>query len=366
MYSPLKTLASGTTAYGSTPGSTSAAYTAFTTSEYWMNTLDNIIIDGTTNASGNLLIGLKPTGQIAGNGSNQWICIGNVKLYKLEGADLDALRDDIVSKATTLYNENTSATGAGALNTATLTLSAIADADLTYADIKTLQTAIETFRLARMADATVGSPIDATFLIKNAGFEDGAKSLTNSEVGMSGTDLALSAGGNYEAPHGWTTTISSAGNSWDNSNITSASDLSMATSAQTTPTEGSYFYGGRRRWATGTNTISQVISDLPNGSYKISVDLGMAAGPVAGTFTATLNGSLKLSATPASAGLTTYTSETFTVDNENNDLTIQFANAITGSADRRFIIDNVVLTFYGDPLLAAQAEWQEVSGRIIR
>lgn len=358
LYSPLKTLASGTAAYGSTPNSTGTAYTAFTNSEYWMNTIDNIIIDKTTNTSGNLLIGLKPTGQIAGNGSNHWICIGNVKLYKLEGAALDGLRDDIVSKATTLYNENTSATGAVSLNSAITTLSAIADADLTYSDIKTLQTAIETFRLARMVDATVDAPIDATFLIKNAGFEDGAKSLNNSEVGMSGTNLAVSAGGNYEAPHGWTTTISGAGNSWDNSNVTSASDLSMATSAQTTPTEGSYFYAGRRRWAKGTNTISQVINDLPNGSYKISVDLGKAAGAVAGTFTATLNGSSKMSATPANAGLTTYTSETFIVDDDNNDLTIQFANATSGSDDRRFIIDNVVLTYYGDPFAAARADWQ--------
>jgi len=361
-YAPLKTLSSGTSAYGSTPSTRSTASTAFTTSEYWMSTMDNIIIDKSSNTGGNLLIGMKPSGQLSpSKPSNQWICVGNAKLYKLEGAALDGLRDEVVTSATNLYNEDTNATGASALNTAITTLSNKADDDLSYSDIKALMTAITTFRTARLADATTTSPQDVSYLIKNPGFEDGAKCLMNSEVGMTGDNIAISAGGNYEAPHGWTVNIANAGNSWDNSNIACSSDRSNATGEQTTASEGTYFYAGRRRWSQGTNEISQVISDLPNGTYKISVDLGKAtSSAVAGTFTATLNGTDVLSATPTNKDLTTFTSNSFVVDNENNDLTIKFASATSGNADRRFIVDNVVLTFYGDPLLAAQAEWQEV------
>ena len=351
---PLKTLASGTAGYGSTPNTTKSAYNAFTSSEHWMHTLDNIIIDKTSNAEGVLRVGLKMTGQIAGNGSNQWICIGNAKLYKLEGEALSSLINELINEAKALYLKNTNAAGADALNIAISTAENVEKTSLSYNDIKSLKNAIKTFKKARMSDATSETPIDATIYINNPSFEDGAKILTKQEVGMSGTAIALAAGGCYEAPYGWTTTIQKAGVSWDCSNIADASVLSMATSEKTSASDGNRFYSGRRRWASGVNKISQTVSGLPVGAYKLSVDLGKANGNNTGTFTLKLGESVIFTATPTTKGFATYTSDNFITNTVEDELTIEFANAT--SNDARFIIDNIKLTYYGDPLAAAKTE----------
>ena len=137
----MKTLASGTSAYGSTPNSMSQAKTALYNSSVWTNTVDNIIVK-----DGKLTIGTRNVSQL--NGGDTWTIIGNVKLYKLEGTALAALMSATIADAQTWAAKNYQ--GVGTLNTAITTAQGIANASLTYEAIMALINALDAYKVGSL------------------------------------------------------------------------------------------------------------------------------------------------------------------------------------------------------------------------
>lgn len=348
----LKTLASETTAYGSTPNSTSTASAAFYSTAqaggFWKNTIDNIIVE-----DGKLNIGVTNIGQLQLASGNSWTCFTNFKIYSLTGTELQPLLNSIISEAQTLAALNYS--NVSNLNNAISTAQGVSASSIVYNDIKTLQNAIDSYKNSSLNNATISSPVDATFKIKNASFENGATHMLLNQIGgQTGTDFALSGGGGYFSPNGWITTIAAAaignGNTWDGAAVCNNGVIPIAGSGTITPSNGSLYFGSRKRWNSGVITLSQQVSSLPVGKYKIAVDLGTATGtPLTGTFTSKVNGTTVLTASPSTNAFTTFTSNQFSiVSGENLDLSFTMGNNSTNS-DHRIIMDNVVLTYYGPP-----------------
>lgn len=179
------------TSYGSMPDAMNTASEAFysTAGQYWLNTIDNIMV-----TDGTLTIGARNVGQLNnGDDNGSWTILGNVKLYRLSGSDLQPLMSQTVSEAQALADEG-DFSGKEALETAITNAQSISSTALTLEDITALQTAMEQYRNARLSDATETNGVDVTHFIQNAGFEDGAEF----KVGT--------ANGNYSEPKGWTLT----------------------------------------------------------------------------------------------------------------------------------------------------------------
>ena len=329
----MKTRESEKNLYGSEPNSMSAASTAFysTAGDYWLNTVDNIIVK-----DGKLDIGIRNVSQLTVN-SGCWTIMGNVKLYQLTGSALSPLMNSLISEAQTLANKNYQ--GKSELNDAISTAQAVAEANLNYDAVIALQSAITTYKEGSLnsIDATTSTPVDATFLIKNAGFEDGA------------TLKESTANGGYNEPKGWTLTY---GSTHTNNHIVVANTLTnhAGYGKAVTPTEGSYTLGARMRWTNGSNEkITQTIT-LPSGSYDIAVDLGFN-NTGSCVFTGTIGGTTVFKATPSKTDLTTFKSDKFSVQ-DGDELVLTFELKQSGASNTYAAMDNIRLTYYGDPIAA--------------
>lgn len=334
----MKTLESETAAYGSTPGtmetSSAAFYSDAVEGGYWQNIVDNILV-----TDGNMTIGVRNVSQLTTNGGC-WTIFGNVKLYELTGADLAGMFDEVIAEANTLVAKQY--TGYATLQTAITTAEAIADADIVYSDITTLKAAIKAYREASInsTDASVSTPVDATFFIKNAGFEEGSTLVVNT------------ANGNYNEPKGWILTY---GTTHTNNHVVVANANVNHAGYGTgiTPTEGEFSLGCRMRWTSGSyEQISQTVENLPAGSYKISVDLGFG-GTGSNAFTAVVGSNTLFTASATTTPFTTFTSNTFTI-NDGDDLVLTYR--LDQNANTYSIVDNIKLTYYGDPLAAIRAD----------
>lgn len=333
----MKTRESEKSLYGSEPNSMKDAGAAFysTKGDYWLNTVDNIIVK-----DGKLDIGIRNVSQLTVN-SGCWTIMGNVKLYELTGASLSPLMNNLITDARNLVAKNYQ--GASNLEEAILTATSIPESALNYDAIITLQSAIAKYKENSLnsVDATTSTPVDATFLIKNAGFEDGA------------TLKESTANGGYNEPKGWTLTY---GSSHTNNHIVVAntSTTHAGYGGVVTPTEGSYTLGGRMRWTNGSNEkITQTVK-LPAGSYSLSVDLGFNnTGSCA--FIGVIGEKTVFSAKPKATDLTTFTSDKFSVK-EGEQLILTFELKQNGSSNTYAAMDNIRLMYYGDPIAALLAD----------
>lgn len=333
----MKTRESEKSLYGSEPNSMKDAGAAFysTKGDYWLNTVDNIIVK-----DGKLDIGIRNVSQLTVN-SGCWTIMGNVKLYELTGASLSPLMNNLITDARNLVAKNYQ--GASNLEEEILTATSIPESALNYDAIITLQSAIAKYKENSLnsVDATTSTPVDATFLIKNAGFEDGA------------TLKESTANGGYNEPKGWTLTY---GSSHTNNHIVVAntSTTHAGYGGVVTPTEGSYTLGGRMRWTNGSNEkITQTVK-LPAGSYSLSVDLGFNnTGSCA--FIGVIGEKTVFSAKPKATDLTTFTSDKFSVK-EGEQLILTFELKQNGSSNTYAAMDNIRLMYYGDPIAALLAD----------
>jgi hypothetical protein len=344
----IKTLSSESTAYGSTPATLVDAKTAFN-ANFWLNTVDEIVVEDEGGGNGTLRIGIRNIAQPlrATNLSTGdiWTVWSNFKLYQLTAADLDSKRNQVVAEAGALLAEVSDYNDAGALAASKTTLEGIASADLTPAAIKTLQNDMLTYRNNRMGAAKDSKPVDATHLIKNAGFEDG-------QVTVLGT-----ANGHYNEPKGWTLTYNTA-STHVNNNVTVINNkvipAGVAEGVTITPTQGERSLVARFRWTIAESfTVAQTVSSLPAGKYKISADLGKlsTAGTAvfnvkAGTVTV-LNQVAAFVAGPAF----TNTSATFYL-NSGENLEIAATTTQAAQTEATIILDNIKLEYYGnEPLI---------------
>lgn len=316
--------------YGSEPNTMSTASTAFYSSDgdYWLNTIDNIIV-----RNGKLVIGARNYGQLAtGTTSGTWTILGNVKLYSLSGSSIKDLMDEVINEADSLNKIISSNTLASAISTA----SAIDADDLLPEDVFALQDAISDYKHGTLSDASSSSGVDASFLIQNAGFEDGC------------AFVAGSSNGNYNEPFGWTL-VYDVDYATNNNCGTASEDITQAGYASTiTPTEGNYAYSSRMRWTTNSFlTLTQDVT-LPAGTYKLTTDFGhLGQSATAPTLTLTDASNNSLGSVTASATLPTTTDAISFTLSEAQDITLCFESAQSGQTDTRMVIDNIALTYYG-------------------
>lgn len=342
----VKTLASETAAYGSTPNSRTTAKTAFNAG-YWINTVENIVVEDEGGGNGSLEVGIRNIGQPPLSGGNIWTIWSNFKLYRLEGADLNSLRALTITRANLLLAELTDYNDGGALATAIVTLAAIEDASLTINNIKTLEAEMLSYRNNRMAFASKEKPADVTHLIKNPGFEDG-------QVSKLGT-----ANGHYCEPKGWTLAYNTA-STHVNNNVTIVNNATapagFATVTSLVPTEGNYIFHSRYRWTTNeTMTISQTVSGLQAGTYKLSADLGKTSTNSVAYFKGTIGSTDVLNATATYTSPTglTKVNATFLAKSGDN-LVITGGLVQSGNVEATILLDNIKLEYLGNvPVLAA-------------
>lgn len=333
---PLKLLHSETAAYGSTPDNTAQASEAFSKG-YWLNTIDGIEVTG-----GKLTIGARNCGQLrAGSSNGSWTILGNVRLYRLTGSDLQPLMASALEQAGTLADGSDDAGLAEAIRAA----SAVTPGELTWEDIKALEKAMDSFRQTRMLAATADRPADATHLIRNAGFEDGF------------TPSLPTANGGYASPNGWTLAY---GPTHTNNNIGRGSSTLMQSGYDNTvaPTEGGQALAARMRWTTASVLdLSQPLS-LPAGRYTLAADMGNLGATETATLALTApDGTELCRLTPSSATPSTQESPAFDLQ-ASGTCTLRVKLVQSRQTDARMAVDNLRLTYYGTDALtpAAQAE----------
>lgn len=320
------------TTYGSMPNAMNSASTAFysTAGNYWLNTIDNIIVD-----DGSLTIGARNTGQLSNGGDDgTWTILGNAKLYRLTGIDLQPLMNEIIAEAQALADEG-EYTGKAALTEAITTAESTNPEALSLSDIKSLKTTILNYRKARLADASENNGIDATYLIANAGFEDGAAFKTGT------------ANGNYSEPKSWTLTYGDVDIN-NNAGMASANIEQAGTNTRVTPTEGNWAYSARMRWSSNSYIdLGQSIT-LPAGTYILSADmanLGDATTNPVLTLT-TAQGDKAVELTGNTTTLTTYTSNEFTLDYDQQ-VNLHISLNQSSQSNSIMALDNIRLTYLG-------------------
>lgn len=330
---------------GAQPNSMGDASAAFysTTGHYWLNTVDNIMV-----TDGKLTIGARNIGQMY---ADIWAIFGNVKLYQLTGNDLKPLMDMTLKEAQAIADEG-NFTGKEQLTAAITTAQDLSGDALTASDIRTLQGAIEGYRRERLADASETNPIDATCLIRNAGFEDGNK------------NIAGTANGHYNQPIGWTLSNSS----WHTNNNAGYAASTLEQSGYNNsviPTEGDYAYAARLRWSTGAAfTLTQDVS-LPAGTYGINAALGHLNGADKPVFSVTkADGSSIVNFTASTATPTDIGENRFTLENEQS-ITIRISITQSGQTDARMAVDHIRLTCYQpakvDPLQTCESRLTQLN-----
>lgn len=339
----VKSLMSETEAYGSVPGSMAAAKTAFDAG-FWVNTVDQIIVTDEGDGKGTLNVGVRnisqPIRATTATSGDIWTIWGNFHLYELTGADIDPLRDQKVTAATSLLAEVTDYNDGGSLQNAINTLSAIADADLTISAIESLETAMSAYRSARISSASVSKPVDVTYLIKNPGFEDGQ------------TSLLGTANGHYNQPKGWNLSYNTAATHLNN-NITIINNkvvpAGVAAGVVINPTEGSYSHVSRFRWTTNESyTISQVVKNLKAGKYKISADLGKLSANGSAVFKGVVAGVNVINTTATFVAGPTFTKTSAYFDAVNGDSLVISATMTQVGGEATMILDNIKLEYSGE------------------
>lgn len=344
----IKTLSSETSAYGSTPATLVDAKAAFN-SNFWLNTVDEIVVEDEGDGSGTLRIGIRNIAQpVRATGLSTgdiWTVWSNFKLYQLTAADLGLKRNQVVAEAVALLAEVTDYNDGGVLAASKATLEGIASADLTLSAIKTLQNDMLTYRNNRMGAAKDAKPVDVTHLIKNAGFEDGQVS------------VVATANGHYNQPKGWNLTYNAAATDVNN-NITVINNkvipAGVAEGITITPTQGERSLVARFRWTIAESfSLAQTITSLPAGKYKISADLGKlsTAGTAIFNVKAGAVSVLNQVAAFVSGPKFSNTSATFYLNpGENLDITATVTQA--AQTEATILLDNIRLEYYGnEPLI---------------
>lgn len=338
----VKTIWADTTAYGSTPGTITSAKTAFDAG-YWANNLNYIIVEDEAQGMGTLRVGIRNAAQLfratTVSTGDIWTIWSNFKLYQISGIELNILRNETIANANSLLAEPTDYNDGGVLATTIATLTGINSVDLTLSSIKTLEAAMLTYKTNRMTAATSSKPADATHLINNASFESG-------HVSKLGT-----ANGHYNEPKGWTLTYNTA-STHTNNNITIIDNQVIAAGSggnAIIPTQGKRSLVGRFRWTSGQSfTISQTVSNLMAGKYRISADIGKLTSAGTAQFNVLVAGSAVLNHTaPFKAG-PAFSTVSAVFDALTGDQLVVSATMLqSGANEASIILDNIKLEYLG-------------------
>lgn len=307
-----------TTYFGFYPNSGTAQTMATpTTTGSWTTLTKTFTLSAET--AGQIRIGYKSNG--SGSGANPHLFIDKVQiLFKAV-----VVKDELQAAITAATNANAT------LSDANLT-AAIAAAQAVYDNASASQddinNAADTLNAAvRTAKYTAG------LFIVNPSFEDGI------------TLITTTSGGREEQPDGWTVSKTWASNAWN-----------YAVKSTENPTDGSNSYKVRFNWASDALSLSQTITSLPAGNYKLTADVSNrnVNGSVCKA-TISANGNATDAVTITAA--TTLTKK-FKISS-TGDVTIVLTSDYTfgsGSSEGILYWDNITLTTISES--EAKASWQ--------
>ena len=339
----VKSLKAEQDAYGSAPSTIVTAKTAFDAG-YWLNTVENIVVSDEGNGMGKLKVGIRNVAQMVrattATSGDIWTIWSNFRLYKLTGADLDPMRDAVVAKATALLAVPTDYADGGVLAAEIAALTGLADASLTLTAVQVLEAAMQTYRANRYGAGSLVNPADVTYLIRNAGFEEGQRSLLGT------------ANGHYNEPMGWKLTYNTAATHVNN-NVTVINNkvvpAGVAAGVVITPTEGNYSHVSRFRWTTNESyTISQTVRNLRPGKYKISADLGKLSVNGNAVLKAVVAGANVMNKTAAFVAGPAFTSVDATYDVLTGDSLVISATMTQVGGEATLILDNIRMEYMGE------------------
>jgi hypothetical protein len=337
----VKTLSSESESYGSSPATMAEAKTAFDAG-YWLNTLNDIIVEDEGEGMGTLRVGMRNASQplraTSASSGNIWTVWSNFKLYQISGAELVPMRDKTVAAANALLSEATNYNDGGTLAASIAVLSGISDADLTLSAVKNLQNDMLTYRSNRISSATTDKPADVTHLIKNASFELG-------HVSKLGT-----ANGHYNEPIGWV--LDYTASTHTNNNISVIDNKVIAAGSGGAPinaTHGDRIFTARYRWTSSQSfTISQEVNNLIAGKYRISADLGKLTTAGTAQFNVTLAGTSVMNQTAAFKTGPAFTNVSAVFDALEGDNMVVSAYMIqSGANEATIMLDNIKLEYLG-------------------
>ena len=211
--------------------------------------------------------------------------------------------------------------------------------------VSDIDAAIAAVRAATKAEAmktqgTEASPADWTKVIANPSFEEDETLVRDTK------------GGQQNNPAGWTSSKTWSDDAWN-----------YAVKSTDNATEGSSSFKVRFNWAADTYTLSQTVTALPRGKYKMTVDVkNYNANGSKCNAKLSINDFETESATVTDA---TTLEKVFTLS-EEGDININLtATYILGSGSCEGILywDNVTLTHYGEEAIEA-AELAEAKAQL--
>ena len=227
---------------------------------------------------------------------------------------------------------------------------AIGDFDAVTADygagtVSDIDAAIAAVRAATKAEAmktqgTEASPADWTKVIANPGFEEYETLVRDTK------------GGQQNNPAGWSNSKTWGDDAWN-----------YAVKSTDNATEGSSSFKVRFNWAADTYTLSQTVTALPRGKYKMTVDVkNYNANDSKCNAQLSINDFETESATVTEAKTL---EKVFTLSEEGDIIISLTATYILGNGSCEGILywDNVTLTHYGEEEIEA-AELAEAKGQL--
>ena len=208
-------------------------------------------------------------------------------------------------------------------------------ADYEAGTVSDIDAAIAAVRAAAKAEAmktqgTEAAPADWTKVIANPGFEEYETLVRDTK------------GGHQNNPAGWSNSKTWDDDAWN-----------YAVKSTDNATEGSSSFKVRFNWAADTYTLSQTVTALPRGKYKMTVDVkNYNANGSKCNAKLSINDFETESATVTDA---TTLEKVFTLSEEGNIDIRLTATYILGSGSSEGILywDNVTLTHYGEEAIEA-------------
>ena len=213
----------------------------------------------------------------------------------------------------------------------------------TIEDYNTLNDAVKTYKLTQ--NASGNNPVDFTFLIKNADFEEGHVNVRSSD------------NGGYNQPSGWNLEYTE----FNTNNNSVIADGKMGiigfNNEPRQPQNGNKHFVTRLRWSSnGMIGISQTINGLPVGKYKLKAALSKDNNTATGVLSASVAGSQVASLSATTNSYEIYEKD-FLIDTNNSSLDLKFAVTQNGQVDARGMVDNIQLEYYGvDPQISVDKE----------
>lgn len=309
-----------------------------TNNNAYLNIVPAVMVEG-----GNVTIGMKSLGALTFCTNGYWI-VFKKSTFTFKNVTT-TYHAKLVARATTMLATAPESSAKTTLSNALTTY-----ADATYANVKALQSAINTF----LATATETNPLNVTDYITNPSFSDDSGNKKNWIQ-----DLGYKQPGDIYQPTGWNMLYSSA-------KVNNTQYQTYKT--QTDGAKDNNCYYVRHRWGDVYAKVSlhQLVKELPAGKYQLTV-------AVKGGSSVTDPNSLSMK-----AGSKSGTTEVSDFDKSNykdysvqvtklnadDDIDISFSWDQKTGVEQLYYVDDFRMYYLGDPLPGLKKELEDLQASI--